>query len=263
MIQVKILIINTATKLGDDCRGNVVICGSHGGFYPAFLVARAGCRAIILNDAGIGMDEAGISALGYLEALGMAAVCIDSQSARIGDAQDMLMRGVVSRANKLAVNLAVRPLMTCRDAAQLLRVGELPTAKPEEYREMRQVLAGKKDQADIVLIDSASMVAPEDKGHIVITGSHGGLVGGRPQMALQVDALAAIFHDAGGGAGIARLPVLDRRAIIAATVDGNSARIGDAGSIYRHGVLSHLNNKAQQAGGEIGMRAREFVELLR
>ncbi len=75
--------VDSATKLDET---QVLVCGSHGGDYAAFLVAKAGCRAVILNDAGIGLGEAGIGSLAYLERLGMAACCVDTMSARIGDA---------------------------------------------------------------------------------------------------------------------------------------------------------------------------------
>ncbi len=261
-----IQIIDSATKLGEDCRGKVLVCGSHGGEYPAWLVAKARCLAVILNDAGIGKDEAGIASLEYLEASGMAVACIDTMSARIGDAQDMFERGIISCANETAQTLGVRIGQSCRNAAELLVYAQQATFEPGAYNEVRVVLPGKNGAADILLIDSASLVKPEDKGRIVITGSHGGLVGGRPEMALQVDGLAGIYHDAGGGAdgaGLTRLPALDQRKIAAATVSANSARIGDARSIYEDGVISHVNETASQAGGEAGQSVGEFVDLLR
>jgi hypothetical protein len=113
-------------------------------------------------------------------------------------------------------------------------------------------------------VDSASLVLPEDAGAIVITGSHGGLLGGRPETALKVDARAALYSDAGGGmddAGISRLPALAARGIAAATVSAASARIGDAKSLYRDGVISHVNAVAAAAGARPGMTARDFVAL--
>ena len=85
-------------------------------------------------------------------------------------------------------------------------------------------------------------------------------------MALRADALAAVFHDAGvgvGEAGIKRLPALDRRGIAAATVAADSARIGEARSVYADGRLSRVNEAARAAGAEVGMTTREFVELMR
>ncbi|MBV8777342.1 MAG: hypothetical protein JO258_09120 [Alphaproteobacteria bacterium] len=72
---------------------------------------------------------------------------------------------------------------------------------------------------------------PEHKDAIVVTGSHGGLLGGKPETALKYDVAGALYNDAGLGideAGVSRLPALDRRGIPAATVAASSARIGDA-----------------------------------
>jgi hypothetical protein len=96
-----------------------------------------------------------------------------------------------------------------------------------------------------------------------VTGSHGALVGGRPENALRVDALAALFNDAGiGAAGVGRLPALDERGIAAATVACDSARIGDGRSTYFDGVLTRVNRTAEAAGARPGMAARRFVELV-
>jgi len=265
-VENEIAIINSATKLDANSRGKVLVCGSHGGEYPAWLVARAGCLAVILNDAGIGKDEAGITSLSWLGNFGMAACCVDTMSARIGDANDMLARGVISRVNHAAGKLGVSIGQTCAAAAHCLLNAKPVHMEPGEYIEARSVLAGRKGEPDVVLMDSASMVKPEDKGRIIITGSHGGLVGGVPAMALQVDGLAGIFHDAGGGAdgaGLTRLPALDDRNIAAATVAANSARIGNARSIYDDGVLSHVNKTAMAAGGKVGQSVGAFIQLLR
>ena len=114
----------------------------------------------------------------------------------------------------------------------------------------------------IVLIDSASLVAPEDKGQIIVAASHGALVGGSPAMALRVDGFAAAFSDAGVGAddaGITRLPALDERGIPAFTVAAASAVIGDASSTWRHGVVSVVNKAAHRLGTRPRQRAAEIV----
>src|SRR5262245_62683545 len=89
----------TITSLPADARGGVVVSGSHGGRYPGYLAAKAGLRAVVLSDAGVGLDGAGIAALAYLERFGIAAAAVSHLSARIGDAADMMRRGVISRAN--------------------------------------------------------------------------------------------------------------------------------------------------------------------
>jgi hypothetical protein len=115
-------------------------------------------------------------------------------------------------------------------------------------------------------LDSASLVGADHVGAVVVTGSHGGLLGGRPDTALKADALAALFNDAGIGmdeAGVTRLPALDNRGIAAGTVAASSARIGDARSTYEDGILTRVNQLAARLGIAPGMPAREFVEIVR
>ncbi len=259
-----VILSDSATKLVDAHRGSVLLCGSHGGIYPAFLVARHGCHAVVLNDAGVGKDNAGIASLAYCQAIGMAAAAVSYASARIGDAHDMLERGLISHVNAAAEAVGCAPGQDVGTALQLLSEAPRPSGTPPVYEESREIIDGT-DPA-IVCMDSASLVRPGDEGAIIVTGSHGGLVGGVPAMALQVDGRAALFNDAGGGrddAGLTRLPALDKRGIAAATVHAASARIGDGRSTYEDGVLSHVNETAAGLGVKPGMTARTFVARLR
>jgi hypothetical protein len=107
---------------------------------------------------------------------------------------------------------------------------------------------------------------PEHKDAIVVTGSHGGLLGGRPETALKYDVLGALYNDAGigiDGAGTSRLPALDARGIAAATVSAASARIGDARSTWEDGIISWVNARAASLGLREGISARDFVAGLR
>jgi hypothetical protein len=152
--------------------------------------------------------------------------------------------------------------MSAADAARLMTKAPVPTAEPLEHAEDRFLL--RDDIFPVWGIDSNSLVRPDDKGTIVVTGSHGAILGGRPETAIRVDALAAVYHDAGIGkdkAGISRLPALDPRGIGAATVDGNTARIGDARSIWATGRISHVNQTAATWGAKIGMSVPDFADV--
>jgi len=260
-----IVTCDTATKLDRRHRGAVVVCGSHGGTYPAYLAAKARLRTVLLADAGVGKDRAGIACLDYCRALGMAAATVDIKTARIADAEDMLDRGRISHANAVAASLGCAPGQPVREAAEALaEAAPLWSGEPPAYAEGRKVVRDEPGRPRVICVDSVSLVEPGDAGQIVIGGSHGGLVGGQPETALGVEALAALFNDAGIGideAGASRLPVLDRRGIAAGVVDVNSARIGDALSTYEDGVLSRVNPVAESRGATPGMSARAFVEL--
>ncbi len=256
---------DSATKLDEKHHGQVVICGSHGGVYCGYLAALAGLRAVILNDAGIGFEGAGAGCLGYCEDLGMAAAVCAHDSARIGDGHDMAARGRISLVNRMAIACGCQPGMAVDEAADCLRTAPLLAWNARSYHEARQVFPASDDLPAIICLDSVGLVTEDDIGQIVLTGSHGGLMGGRPEGALKVDALAAFFNDAGVGmdqAGLGRLLALDRRAIVAATVDAMSARIGDGLSTYEDGRLSFVNDRAASAGLNPGMSAKQAVQQL-
>jgi hypothetical protein len=266
----EIVLADTATKLGAGAEGAVIATGSHGARYAAYLTLKVHPRAVIHNDAGVGKDSAGIAVLDLAEALGVAAATASHATCRIGDAGDMIARGRISHANPLARALGVREGMPGREAALLLVAARAMGRDPEPIAEARRTLMEPGWQRGIVLMDSASLVRPEDEGQIVVTASHGALVGGKAQMALQVHAFAAVYNDAGVGidrAGISRLPALDDMGIAGVTVSVQSARIGDAQSAYHDGVISHVNETARRLGASPGEplkpRLLQWAELPR
>src|SRR5476649_482213 len=254
-------VIDSATQLDGAARGRVVVCGSHGALFAAWLAANARVRAVVLNDAGIGRHSAGIAGVAWLGGLGISACAIDYRSARIGDGADMLANGIVSMANDIAASQGCLPGQSCREiVARLLEhVGEASRVEIPEIGETRLRIANSGHR-EVWALDSVSLTRPEDRRSILVTGSHGALLGGRPDSALDVDVFAAFFNDAGGGkdgAGFSRLPALAARGIAGATVSCNTARIGDGRSTYDTGVLSRVNEIARRLELREGMSARE------
>jgi hypothetical protein len=260
----RLLTADSITRIGGEAAGAVVVNGSHGGIYAAYLAAELGVAAAVFNDAGLGRDGAGVAGLAYLAELGVPAAAVGHDTARIGDGADMIARGVITHANEPARGLGCRPGMACRDAAAALQLAAPAVREPPSAREGAFLLIPASPV--VWALDSASLVGAEHVGTIVATGSHGGLLGGRPETALKVDVLAALFNDAGIGideAGVTRLPALDARGIAAGTVAAASARIGDARSTYDDGVLTRVNSRAARFGITTGMTAREFVAIVR
>ena len=265
VLEDSIVIADTVTKLGEECVGRVVLGGSHGGVYAAYCAVKARARGVILNDAGRGKDDSGISGGGYCQSLDIPYATVDTMSCRIGDGESALADGVISHANPLAAALGVGPGMPAHDAARRMTQAPLSNRPAPAYEEARRELPCPPGARMIVLMDSISLVTEADAGRIVVSGSHGGVPSPDPAAALRVDAFAGFFHDAGIGkdqAALGRLEPLDGRGIIAATVACMSARIGDGDSVYRDGVLSHVNRTARGAGGAPGMPARAFIDSL-
>jgi hypothetical protein len=261
------LVTDSVTMLGADARGRAAIAASHGGIYAAYLAAKAGLKAVILSDAGVGRERAGVSGLAYLATMGVPAAAIGHRSARIGDGIDCAKRGIITCVNDPAAAAGIRVGMHASVALDLLAASDLSAAPmPAPQEETRRRIAEAEAGGIAVLaLDSASLVEAQDVGAVVLTGSHGALLGGRPETAMKVAVFAAVFNDADRGiddCGISRLPALDARNIAGATVSAWSARIGDGLSTYRDGMVTALNETAARRGGEIGIPAAELVQRL-
>jgi hypothetical protein len=257
-----VVLADTITKLPPEARGAVVVSGSHGGRYCAYLAMKGKVRAFLLNDAGVGKDEAGIASLALAERHGIAAATLANTSCRIGDAADMIARGQVSHANAVARAAGVAAGISGREAAERLRAAPLLEVDPEPVSEGRVILSEPGWKRRIVLIDSAAMIAPEDAGQIIVTASHGALLGGNPRMALQADGYVGVFNDAGVGIdgwGVTRLPALDGRRLAGICVSAASARIGEAQSTFGDGIISHVNQRAAALGAEVGMPLKPLL----
>ena len=249
------VLLNSITDAIAGAAGRVVVSGSHGGLYPATVASRARVRAVIFNDAGIGHEQAGIAGVLALAGTGMAAAAADYMSCRIGSATDMLTAGRISAVNDVAARLGLTRGMPVSEAAARLAAAALPGAVLPPIAESRGEITPDGAKEAILLLDSASLVRPEDAGRLIVTGSHGGLIGGDPTRALKAPARLAVFNDAGFGkvrCAVSRLPALDAAGIAAATVSHLSARIGDARSAFDTGILSAVNACARRLGLEAG-----------
>jgi hypothetical protein len=174
-----IRVVDSATRLGPEAAGAIVVCGSHGGLYPAWLAARAGVRAVIFNDAGVGRHQAGIAGVMWLGALGIAALAIDHDSARIGDGADTHASGRVSMANELAAGNGCLPGHTCAQAARCLLENAEPAPRVEvpPIGETRSRI-GNTGHREVWALDSVALARAEDSRKILVSGSHAGLLGG-------------------------------------------------------------------------------------
>lgn len=263
MENVIVIAVPTVTKLGPDAAGSVIVGGSHAAIYTTWLTLKAGARAAIQNDAGMGLRRAGVGGLQWAEQFGFAVAAVDARSARIGDGADMLERGIISAVNAPAALCKVAPGMSCREAADLLCVAALPHTLPPAALETRAEEALPGTGRTIVMVDSVALARESDAGGIVLTGSHGGAPSAG--YAAKVGMQLVLFNDAGFGAdyaGIASLPTLDSCGIAAATVSAFTARIGDGRSTFRDGIISAANLRAVALGAVVGEPARDFVGSL-
>jgi hypothetical protein len=266
--EVNILTVASCSNIRAEHRSQVIVSGSYGGRYNAFNAAKWPVRAVIMNDAGIGKDDAGIVGLEYLDQIGMAAATADAQTCHIGDGDHMLAHGVISHVNRTAAALGCAPGQSVRDCAERMRAAAVPTAAPPPISDgARFVMRDVPGEPVLICADSIGMLQAGDVGRIVVTASHGALSGGRTDDVVPLGIRAVFFSDAGpgggmDGAGIARLADLDRKGIVAGATSADSAPIGDSRALYRDGILSHVNGPATRAGGQAGMKLRDFVDLV-
>jgi hypothetical protein len=101
-------VVDSITELGPADAGSVAVSGSHGGVSSARYAIAARPLLSVFNDAGVGLDQAGIAALAMMQAVGLAACTVGHHSARIGFAASTLEDGIVSHVNLLAAALGVR-----------------------------------------------------------------------------------------------------------------------------------------------------------
>jgi uncharacterized protein YunC (DUF1805 family) len=262
----EIFCVPASSYVNETHRGQVIISGSYGGDYNAFHAGKWGLRGVVLNDAGIGKDNAGIHGIEYLEQIGLAAATADVNTCHIADGEHMLEHGVVSFVNSFAIGLGCKRGDTVRAVAEKMRVAAIATG------ELSPIAGGKRytlieapGKPKVIALDAAPMLTAEDVGSIAVTGSHAALFRGRPDSVISVRLRAVFFSDGGVGmdsAGVSRLPDLDAKGIPAGAAAAMSARIGDARSIYHDGVFSHVNQQARDEGAMPGMAVRDFIALL-
>lgn len=260
----QLVLLDSVTDVTADDRGKVGICGSHGGHYAAAVASYKGLRAIVLNDAGRGMDDAGVAGLHELDRVSMAGVAVASESAEIGSAQDTLDNGIISFVNQTALALGVQTGRKIATELEHLSKAKQPsqTLEPAQEARWEEEINGIK----ILCVDSAALITPEDTNLIIITGSHGGLIGGDANRACKAKAKLVAYNDAGGGKGgigFTRLPALQDRNIAGVTLDCMSCRIGDAASALQSGIISATNLQAVKLGFAIGQTLHDAISAIK
>lgn len=266
--EVRIFTVSASSQANEECRGHVVVSGSYGGEYNAFHAGKWGIRGVVLNDAGIGKDRAGVRGLDYLDGVGLAAATADAMTCHIADGDHMLAHGTISHVNKAAAALGCAVGQSVRDCAELMKAGSPAKGElPPITGGKRYTLREEPGEPKLICLDAAPMLEASDAGAIAVTGSHAALFRGQPDDVIKPAVHAIFFSDGGVGldnAGVRRLPELDKRGIPAGAVSAASGPIGDARGIYHDGVLSHVNATAAALGAKPGQKVADFIdELLR
>jgi len=244
------------------CSGDVVVAASYAGVLCARMVMSARPRAAFGLDCGIGKDGAGIAGLWYYEALDVPAAAVDSNTAEMGNGQDMLTHGVLSRVNERAQRLGILPGLSVQEALEAVFTGR---RKPAQFDPTRRLTVQEGPLGRLVVCtDSIAFALPEDRErNVLCTAGHTGrsvvdyFRRSRPW--------GFICSDGGIGknrSGVSALDEVDADGIAGASVDAMSARMGDGQSTYFDGVISAVNRTAHAKGVRVGQPAREAATLL-
>jgi len=271
-------------SLGDLQPNNtcpILVCASHCGDNGTLARKVKDChvKAVFLNNAGIGKNQAGISGLKYYEAEDILACAVDHNSAEIGVAYDTWEFGIISHTNGLAEVLGIQIGDSVQEAVgkinQLFNKATLTEVKknsetPIDEKSENQCKVGEKKQVQthidgvsVTLTDSITFLNDDNAGDIVVCGSHGGLSAGEYAQKRRVKAV--FFNDAGIGknsAGVKSLESLSDAGILACAVDCMSAEIFNGQDILDNGIITVCNQLAKSKGINEKMTVKEAIKCI-
>ncbi|MGC0366284.1 hypothetical protein ABH922_004268 [Rhodococcus sp. 27YEA15] len=93
-------------ELGD--RDRIVVAASNGGQESGRMAIATGCALAVMNDAGVGKDDAGIIGIVHMGEAGLAGVAVSHDSAEISNGMDMWHHGIISYVNGPAAAAGIR-----------------------------------------------------------------------------------------------------------------------------------------------------------
>lgn len=127
-----IIVMDSVSYMDEAKKGDIIVCGSHGGESAAKHLLKFMPGGAIFNDAGKGKDNAGISGLKLFDETGIPAATVDTFSAKIGDGTDTYKSGIISALNDAAAKCGVSIGMSAKDAALKMLIAK-ETIKECDY----------------------------------------------------------------------------------------------------------------------------------
>lgn len=276
-----VILLDSLGDLQPDNSSPILVCASHCGDNGTFARKLKNChvKAVFLNNAGIGKNQAGISGLVHYETENILACAVDCNSAEIGVARDTWESGIISHTNNLAEKSGIRTGDSVQEAVtKIINLIDLPSSiQINKYFESavneKQESTGKVDLkkqiqiqiegVSITVTDSITFLNEKNAGDIVVCGSHGGVSAGH--YAQKHNLKAVFFNDAGIGknnAGIKGLDGLNDAGIIACTVDCMSAEIFNGQDTLDNGIITVCNQLAKARNIREMMTVKEALKLI-
>lgn len=276
-----VILLDSLGDLQPDNSSPILVCASHCGDNGVFARKLKNChvKAVFLNNAGIGKNQAGISGLVHYETENILACAVDCNSAEIGVARDTWESGIISHTNNLAEKSGIQTGDSVQEAvAKIINLIDLPSsiqinkhsesAVNEKQESTGKVNLKKQIQiqiegVSITVTDSITFLNENNAGDIVVCGSHGGVSAGH--YAQKHSLKAVFFNDAGiskNNAGIKGLDGLNDAGIIACTVDCMSAEIFNGQDTLDNGIITVCNQLAKAKNIREMMTVKEAIKLI-
>jgi len=254
----------------------ILVCGSHcgGNGDLARHVKNCHVKAVFLNNAGVGKNQAGIRELTHYDAENVLACAVDNYSAEIGIASETYEYGIISHTSPKAGSKGVQVGDSVKEAIAKILSHGLPaqqgdSSEPSDLKEydskqsLKKQIQAQIDGVHLTVTNSVTFLNENNAGDIVVCGSHGGLSAGK--YAKKYHVKAVFFNDAGIGknnAGIKSLGLLDDAGIIACTVDCMSAEIFNGQDVLDNGIISVCNQLAKSRNISESLTVKEAVKLV-
>ena len=275
-----VILLDSLGDLQPSNSSPILVCASHCGDNGTFARKLKNChvKAVFLNNAGIGKNQAGISGLSHYEAENILACAVDHNSAEIGVARDTWESGIISHTNTLAEEAGIQPGDSVQEAvARIIKIIDKTSLNPnnksfeylinDEKENSSKVDLKKQTQTQIdgsiTVTDSITFLNESNAGDIVVCGSHGGVSAGHYAQKHRVKAV--FFNDAGIGknnAGIKSLDSLSDAGILACTVDCMSAEIFNGQDILDNGIITVCNQLAKSKNIKEKMTVKDAIKYI-
>jgi uncharacterized protein YunC (DUF1805 family) len=276
-----VILLDSLGDLQPDNTSPILVCASHCGDNGAFARKLKNChvKAVFLNNAGIGKNQAGISGLIHYQAENILACAVSHNSAEIGVAHDTWESGIISHTNTLAEKAGIQPGDSVQEAVARIINSFAPTSPTQQNENFESLTYEKKDSTskidlkkqiqiqidgvNITVTDSITFLNKDNAGDIVVCGSHGGVSAGH--YAQKHHLKAVFFNDAGIGknnAGIKSLESLSDAGILACTVDCMSAEIFNGQDMLDNGIITVCNQLATSRNIKVKMTVKEAIQYI-
>jgi len=274
-----VILLDSLGDLQPDNTNPILVCASHCGDNGAFARKVKSChvKAVFLNNAGIGKNQAGISGLAHYQAENVLACAVDHNSAEIGVARDTWGSGIISHTNTLAEEAGIQPgdsvqeavsrIIKIIDKTSLIQKNKNSESPVDENKDSKVALKKQVkaliDGVTITVTDSITFLNESNAGDIVVCGSHGGVSAGHYAQKHQLKAV--FFNDAGIGknnAGIKSLESLSDAGILACTVDCMSAEIFNGQDVLDNGIITVCNQLAKSRNIKEKMTVKEAIKYI-